>query len=161
MNVGKRLDTAFNRLFQLFGCTGLREIDDGLHVGEHVFASMLGFPGQSGDFLLASLLFGDVPGDLRCADDLAVGISDRGNGQGHVNQAAVFALPDSLEMVDALTTPDTRQNDALFVMAVHRNNDGDGLAHGLFGRIAEDALRAPVPARYDAIEVLAHDGVVA
>src|SRR5579862_3508259 len=122
---------------------------------------MLGFAGQSGDFLLAPFLFGDIPGDLRRTDDLALGISDRRDGEGDGNQAAVLALTDRLEMVDALAAPDARQNGTLFVLPVLRNDEGDGLANGLFGGIAEDALGARVPARDHAIEVLAHDGIVA
>ena len=36
----------------------------------------------------------------------------------------------------------------------------DGLADSLLGRIAEDALRAPIPGRNDAIEALAYNCIV-
>src|SRR5580704_1115345 len=122
---------------------------------------MLGLPSQGGDSLLTSLLLADVPRDLRSSNDLSVGVPDRGHGQRNDNQAAIFALPNRLELVGTLPSPDPRQNRPFFVMPVYWNHDRDGLADRLFHRVAEDTFGAPVPACYHAIEVLAHDCVVA
>ena len=56
-------------------------IDDRLDVREDVLASMLRFPRQGPDLFLSSLLVGNIPRNRRCADNLAVGIFDRRNGQ--------------------------------------------------------------------------------
>ena len=48
----------------------------------------------------------------------------------------------------------------LFVLPVFRNHNCDGLANRLFGSVAEDTLRTPVPACDNAIEVLAYNRIV-
>src|ERR1700759_659542 len=64
-------------------------------------------------------------------------------------------------MVDALATSDARQDSALLVLAVVRNDDRDGLPDRLRGRVAENPLRTAVPAGDDAVQVLADDRIVA
>ena len=161
MNICKRLDTSFNRSLQPFERVGVSELDSSEHTRKQVLASMLGLPSQGGDLLLTSLLLGDVSRDLRRANDLSVGVPDGGHGQRNDNQTAIFALPNRLEMVGTLPSPDPRQNRSFFVMSVYWNHDRDGLANRLFRRVAEDTFGTPVPACDHAIEVFAHDRVIA
>ena len=44
-----------------------------LHGCQHVLGAMLGLASENGDLRLATLALGNVAGDFRCADDLAVG----------------------------------------------------------------------------------------
>ena len=44
-------------------------------------------------------------------------------------------------------------------MTVLRNDNCDGLANNLFGTVAEDTFRTPIPACNNAIEVLADNCV--
>ena len=117
MNICKRLDTSFNRLLQPFERVGLRKLDGSEHVRKQVLASMLGLPSQGGDLLLTSLLRANVPRDLRRSNDLSAGAPDGRNGQGNDDQAAIFALPNRLEMVDTLPSSDPRQNRSFFIIA--------------------------------------------
>src|ERR1700722_16489721 len=122
---------------------------------------MLGLPSQGGDLLLTSLLLADVPRDLRSSNDLSVGVPDRRHGQRNDDQAAFLSLPNRLELGGTPPSRDPGQNRSFFIMPVYWNHERDGLADRLFRRVAEDAFGAPVPACDHAIEVLAHDCVVA
>ena len=73
----------------------------------------------------------------------------------------MLALPNRLKMIYPLSSPDTGQNLALFLKPVLWNNDSDGLANRLCRGVAEEALRTPVPAGDNAVEVLAYDRVIA
>src|SRR5579884_1825563 len=57
-------------------------------------------------------------------------------------------------MVDVLTATDARQNARLLVHALRGHEHGHGLADRFLCRVAEHALRAPVPTGNDAVEVL-------
>ncbi len=63
-------------------------------------------------------------------------------------------------MLDAITAPDTLENYVLLILALPWNQDGHRFADGFFGQIAKEPLRAPVPTRDDAIEVLAYYCVI-
>jgi hypothetical protein len=64
-------------------------------------------------------------------------------------------------VVDTLAASQPRQYLRFFVLAVGRDEQrGDGLADGFLGRVTEKPLSTSVPARDDAVEVLAYDGVV-
>ena len=137
MNIGKGPNASFNCLLQPLKRVGLRKLDGGEHVRNQVLASMLGLPSQSGDLLLSPLLLAHVPCDLRRSNDLAVGVLDGRNCEGNDNQASVFALPNGLEMVDAL--PRESVSGSYFLQhAGLANHNGDGLADRLFRRIAKD-----------------------
>ena len=58
---------------------------------------------------------GDVARNLRGADDRAVFVPYRRNGQRNVDDAAVLAAPDSLKVLDALAAPDTLQDSRFFI----------------------------------------------
>src|ERR1700733_5569187 len=122
---------------------------------------MLGFAGKQTDQLLAPLLIGDIAGDFRGADDLAEFVRHRRHAQRNIDRTAVLALPHGFEMIDAFTTPDTFQDAALLLQTVLRNQDRDRLADNLFGEVAEQALRAPVPGDDHTVEILADDRIVA
>src|ERR1700733_103428 len=161
MNIGKGPNASFDRLLQPFRRIGLRKLDGGEHVPKQVLASVLSLPSKSGDLLLSPLLLADVPCDLRRSNDLALGVLDRRDCERNDNQASVFALPNGLEMVDAIPLSNPCQDRSFFSMPVLRNHKGDGLADRLFRRIAKDPFGARVPACDDAIEVFAYDCVVA
>ena len=72
----------------------------------------------------------------------------------------MLALPNSLEMVDTLSSSDARQDHTLFILPVLWNDDCDGLANSLFGSVAEDTFRTPIPTCDNAIEVFAYNCVV-
>src|SRR3546814_5168175 len=115
----------------------------------------------SSDVCSSDLLsLGDVAGDLRRAGDLPLAILDRRHGQRDVDQASVLALPNGFIMVGALAAPDARQDLRFLVLMIRWNQDQDRLADDLVGRIAEEPLRTLIPARDDAVEVLAYDRVV-
>jgi hypothetical protein len=63
-------------------------------------------------------------------------------------------------MVDALAALNALKNDWFFILAVGRDQDGDGFPEQFFGRIAEKAFRPLIPASDDAVEVFAEDRVV-
>jgi hypothetical protein len=63
-------------------------------------------------------------------------------------------------VVDALALPDPPEDGRLLVQMIRRDENRDGLADGLVGGVAEDALGPLVPAHDDAFERLADDGVV-
>ncbi len=56
--------------------------------------------------------------------------------------------------------PDPRQDARLLLMPIEWDQNGDRLADHLFRGITEQRLRAGVPCRDDAVEVLRQDGVV-
>jgi hypothetical protein len=72
----------------------------------------------------------------------------------------MLGLPNRLKMIDPLSLPDTGQNHAFFVEPVLWNNQGDGLANRLFCRVVEEALRTPIPAGDDAVQVLAYNRII-
>src|ERR1043166_357801 len=109
---------------------------------------------------LGALAVGDVARDLRRADDRAARPADGRDGERDVYEAAVLAHALRLVVLDALAGPQAREDGWLFVRVVVGDEDGDWLADDLFGGVAEDALRALVPARDDAVQGLADDGVV-
>src|SRR5690348_3168622 len=73
----------------------------------------------------------------------------------------MLGLPNRFEMVDTLSPPDARQDHALFILPIVRDEDRNGLANYLRGRVAEHTLRTPIPTCDHAIEVLADNGIVA
>ena len=93
--------------------------------------------------------------------NLALRILNRRDGQRDDDKAAVLALANGLKMVDTLPAPDARQDITLFVLSIFGNNNGDGLTDRLCGSVAEHTFDALVPARDNAVEVLAYDHVIA
>src|SRR5689334_5763111 len=63
-------------------------------------------------------------------------------------------------MLDPIATPQSREDLGLLAQAVRRDEDGDGVADGFGGAVAEDPLGPLVPSADDALERLADDRVV-
>src|SRR5215475_1418940 len=69
-------------------------------------------------------------------------------------------LPNCFEMVDSLPSPDPRQNQALFILPIVRDDKRNRLTNRLRSREAEHTLRTPIPTCDHAIEVLADNCIV-
>src|SRR6516162_6423352 len=63
-------------------------------------------------------------------------------------------------MVNRLASSDACQNFMLFTLPVFGDHDCDGLTNRLFGSVAKDPLRTPIPACDCAGEVLAYNHIV-
>ena len=85
---------------------------------------------------------------------------DGRDGQGDRDRVSQLALANGFEMVDVLPAPDAGQDFTFLIAPIPRNNNCDRLPDCFFCGVSEHALRALVPARDDAIEVLAYNGVV-
>ena len=109
---------------------------------------------------LGPLPGGDVAGDLRGADDAALGVADRGDGQGDVERRPSFATRTVSKCSTRSPAAEPLQDRALLVQPLRRDDQGDRLADGLVGRVAEEPLGPGVPRADDAVERLADDGVV-
>src|SRR3546814_3876096 len=72
----------------------------------------------------------------------------------------LLALANRVVVVDGLAAADAGEDYVFFVVAVGGNQDRHRLPDLFLGGIAEEPLRAAVPACGDAVEVLADDGVV-
>ena len=103
---------------------------------------------------------GDVAHDFRCADDLSIRIAYRRRAQRNIDPTAVFAHAHRFVMLDTLALPQLTEYEVLFAVKLDRNDFPDRLTDHLFSAVTEDALRALVPARDDALERLADDAVV-
>jgi hypothetical protein len=102
---------------------------------------------------------GHVPSDGGHAEHLAAGARDQRRSQPDGHQTPVFAPPFRLVLPDALA-PEQPSDEVLLLAGPvprdeHRHRPPDRLTAG----IAIQGLRAGIPARDDAIERLAHNGV--
>src|SRR5262249_16028693 len=104
--------------------------------------------------LRSSLPFADVPRNLGCTDHIAGGIPEWRYGEGNVDQTSVLAPPNAFIMLDAFATSNAFKDGRLFVMSLWRHQDGYGLADHLVRSIPVQSLRALVPARDNAVQVL-------
>src|SRR5262245_7371657 len=109
---------------------------------------------------LCALALGDVAGDLGGADDPAGRVPERRHGQRDIEQAAILAHPHRLVGFDALAAPGALENPQLFVVAVRRDDDLNGLADDFTRLIAKEPFGRAVPTQDGAIEVLADDRVL-
>ena len=71
----------------------------------------------------------------------------------------VVALPYGFIMFDTFAAANAGEDVRLFVEEVRRDQDRDGPADSFFGGIAEEMFGTAVPACYDAVEILADDGI--
>ncbi len=106
------------------------------------------------------LAFGDVAGDLGGTHDPALQVLDGRDGQRDVQQRAVLPHADGLEMVDAFTGADARDDLDLFRAPVLRNEHRDRLAQRFGFGVAEQSLGAGIPTGNDAVQVFTDDGVI-
>lgn len=102
----------------------------------------------------------DIPGNFGCADYAALGVFERGDGQGKFQQRAIFSPAHGFEVIDALSSPESRDNLDFFLAAIERDNQRDRPSHRFGRRVAEHSFRGLIPTRDGAIEILADDCVV-
>ena len=60
--------------------------------------------------------------------------------QRDIDPSTVFGNPNGLEMLDPFAAAEPLQDRMFLVMPLGRDDQGDRLAHGLAGRVAEQAL---------------------
>src|SRR5580658_11247507 len=106
---------------------------------------------------MRALLLAEVAGDLGDADDGAVIVSDRRDGQHDRDERAILALAFRFDVIDPLALVDAFEDRDFFSDAVRRDDQGDGLADYFGSRITEHALGGVVPGGDDAVEVLSND----
>src|SRR5262249_46393947 len=102
----------------------------------------------------------DITRDLGGAKDLARRIFHRRYGERYVHESAVLALANGLIMVDVRAAQASIENAGFFVVAIRWDESGDRSAQHLPGRITEDPFSASIPARDNAVQVLADDRIV-
>jgi hypothetical protein len=73
----------------------------------------------------------------------------------------MFALPNGFIVFDALAASNALHDRFFLLPVIGRNENRDRLADDFLGQMAKNALRATIPTRDDAIDVIADDGVVA
>ena len=103
--------------------------------------------------------FGDVAGDLGRANDFASRVPDWRNGQGYIDEASVLAPPNRFVVLDPFAAADALEDHRFLIFQIARYENGDRPADHFPGRIAEQPLRAVVPAGDHAIEVFGQDRV--
>ncbi len=135
---------------------GCADPDDGL-VGprqrrvERDKAPLAPFAGEPG---------ADVTGDLRGADDPAVGRADGRDRERDIDPGAVLAQALRFVARHALALLDALDDEPLLPHALGRQEHRDGSADDFVGGVSEEALGAGAPDANDAVEGLAHDGVL-
>jgi len=102
----------------------------------------------------------DVARDLRGTDDVAFLGADGGNRQRDVDEAAVLPAPHRLEVFEPLAPTDPIEDERLLAQPLGRNDECDRPADGLGGAESKQALRAGVPGRDDAVQILRDDRVI-
>ena len=162
MGVRERLEPAEKGIAILLGRVALgpglagERLDHGeqvLHPVPKLVEAQLALP-------LGPSPLGDVAGDLGGAGEPPPGVTDRRDGERDLDQRAVLAPADRLEVVDPLATPDALEDRRHLVLPPRWRQERDRPADHLGGSVAEEALGGAVPAGDDAVEGLAHDRVV-
>src|SRR5262249_19476956 len=72
----------------------------------------------------------------------------------------MLGLPNSFEMVDSLPASDPRQNQALFILPIVRDDKRNRLSNRLLSTEATHTLCPPIPTCDHTIEVLADNRIV-
>ncbi len=111
-------------------------------------------------FDLQAEIVGYVAGNFGGADDFTSRVLNGGNGNGEVEEGAIFSHADGLEVVDAFAFFEAFEDGGFFMLTVWRDDDGDGFSDHFGGGVAEDAFSGGVPALDDALEVFGDDGVI-
>ena len=117
-------------------------------------------PERNGNALGGFLAVGDVAGDFRDAHDLAGGVFDRGDRDGHVNEASVFALAAGLEVGDALAALNAGHQLLFLLHPVGRNQQHERLSHDLRGGVTQQPRGRGIPTGDHPIERRANNGVI-
>src|ERR1043166_2345749 len=90
---------------------------------------------------------GNIPGDLRSPNDVALRIFDRRNRERKLNPASILPHTNAFKVVDSFTSSDALQNLWFFIQPVGWNQNRDWFSDDLFSRVAENPLRPLIPAR--------------
>src|SRR5215831_18609399 len=110
--------------------------------------------------MLLPLALSDIARNFGRAHNPALRIREGGNGQGNIQQRAVLAASDGFIMVDFLAAADALHDAPLFVDPFGRGEQRDRLADSFPRSISKKPLGAGIPARGDALEIGADDGIV-
>src|SRR5262245_5194136 len=95
---------------------------------------------EQGGAAFGSLAVGDLTGDLGGADYASLGIFDRRDGEGNVDERTVFALAYGIEVFNPFTAADAGEDLFFLCVAILGDDQGDVASDGLFGTVAEDAF---------------------
>src|SRR3984893_2702047 len=123
MDFCERLNASFDRRFEPIRRLGLSKMHGRLYRRQDVLGSVLRLTCEKRDLRLTALTLGYVAGDLRCADDFTLRVSNRRNGQRNIYQTPVFVLTNSFIMLDALTASDALKNGVLFWVVLLRDQN--------------------------------------
>jgi hypothetical protein len=115
---------------------------------------------QTAQFRFGLFALGDVPGDLRGADNPAVVGADRRDGQGDSDLPAVLVTPYRLVMLDPLTSLYLIEDHQHLILAARRSQQKNRPPDNLLCPISEDRFGGPVPGCDGPVQVRADDRVV-
>ena len=102
---------------------------------------------------------GNVAGNLRRPNNRALAVLNRRNRHRDLNCRAIFANPDSFEIIQPLPAANSRQNGGFLIREVGRQQHSHGPAHRLGRRIAKQPLGARIPRGDCSVQALANDRV--
>ena len=92
------------------------------------------------ELLLQELSLGDVAGNGRDAGNRAAGVADRRDRQRDVDRQAVLADALRLELANGIALVEPEQDRLLLRQAIRGQQNGEGPAGHLLGRVAEHPL---------------------
>src|SRR6185369_3668284 len=141
MHVREGLNASLDRRFEIIWGIALRQTHGGLHQRQEVLGTVVNLAREESNMLFLLLSLGDVTSDLRCTDYPAIATLHRRNRQRNRNQASILAPANRFVVFDALAAPDALDDRALFILAIRRNENGNGLAYDFFGHVAEESCR--------------------
>src|SRR5262249_3754557 len=87
----------------------------------------------------------DVTSNLGGANDVAVFIPNRRNGQRDVDSASIFASTNRLVVLNSFSPTDALEVPRLLVMPIDRHEHRHRFADGFLGRVTIEALSTAVP----------------
>ena len=102
----------------------------------------------------------DVADNLGGADDMVVLVQDRRNRCRNIDQRAILALADRLQMAHLRPVGDFLQYHRFFIVATRGHQHQHGLAYRFGRRVAVHLLGSRIPTGDDAVQCLADDGVL-
>src|SRR6185295_18975383 len=103
---------------------------------------------------------GDVPRDLRSANNPSRLIAHRRDGQRNLDRPAVLSDADCFEVFDPLATTKTGENVIFLELSFGRNQDSNVPADELRGRVSEEPLGCVIARLNNSIEILRNDRIV-
>jgi hypothetical protein len=141
------------------------------NLGPELPGQLLKLAGPLGDALLQRLVepaqfgfglfaLGDVPRDLRGADNPAVVGADRRDGQGDSDLAAILVAPYRLVMLDPLTPLYLIEDHRHLILAARCSQQENRASDDLLCPISEDRFGGSVPGCDGPVQVRADDSVV-